>query len=388
MISSTVLFWPSIVLAVIAMGTLAVTALLVTRRLEMAATRKGTEVATIPCAGPIARLSFEQSLDSELFAQAAEDDALDHARYGLGNVIGNAATLTLQGLQLWLSKSKMVVGASPEALKALRDGTAYIQQHIKSGRGLPHIVDRKTGKIIEVMKGVGQGEKLVAGAAAAAALVVVVAHMISSADLARSLKLVDQKLDLLLVYRKIDQEAKLERIYASAKELLAGPVDEARLMEIWRLRGELREIRAAWRREVEHHLKQIDDPKDASWLDRLLTLQSSNDQRIAGRISDGMAQLLMLEYSLRLDRVLAAAGDTWDESLATLVDELDALERLGCLMKDKANYISEKRRISAEPMVDGLSKIVDHYRAVLVARPDAPVIEGTVDKQPALSLEG
>ena len=84
--------------------------------------------------------------------------------------------------------------------------------------------------------------------------------MISAADLARTLKQVDQKLDLLLAYRRIDQAASLERIYTSARELLASPLDEIRRMEVWRLRGEMRQLRAAWRGEREHHLNEIKDP--------------------------------------------------------------------------------------------------------------------------------
>ncbi len=54
----------------------------------------------------------------------------------------------------------------------------------------------------------------------------------------------------------------------------------------------------------------------------MFTSQNSNDERIGGKISGGMLQLAMVEYSLRLDRVLAVASDTWDVSAVTLADEL------------------------------------------------------------------
>jgi hypothetical protein len=86
------------------------------------------------------------------------------------------------------------------------------------------------------------------------------AHIISAADIAKRLKEVDEKINLLLAYRRIDQLAALERIYTSARELCAGAPSLDKQWELWRLRGELRELRIRWRRELNQKLGLIEDP--------------------------------------------------------------------------------------------------------------------------------
>jgi hypothetical protein len=345
-------------------------------------------ISVAACAGPIARLDFAQSLDPGLFAQAAEEEALAYAKVHLRNFIADGTTITLQTLRHWAAQSEMVVAASAEARKALHASSAVIQRHGSSGRLLPHVMDRKNGQVLEVMKEVGHGRKAIASAAAASTIIVSAAHMIAAADLARTLRLVDQKLELLLAYRRIDQEAALERIYTAARELLAGPLDEMRRMEVWRLRGELRELRVTWRRELQHHLLQIENPAEEAWIDRMFTSQSSYDKRITGKISGGLLQLMMVEYSLRIDRVLAAASDTWDLSERTLADELSAIEQIGTLLKAKAGFISEKRRGSAQPMIKGIGSIVAQYRALLGSRPDLATATAIADTSAVPLLEG
>jgi hypothetical protein len=369
-------------LAVIGITCLAAAMVASRRRPVAAVAAPASPMRVEPWGGPIARLDFRQSLDPEMFAHAAEQEALSYARLHLRDLLADGTVITLQSLRQWAAGTEMVVGASAEATAALRSGAAVLQQHGASTRLLPHVADSKTGQMMEVMKEVGAGRKLVAGAAAASTIIVSAAHMIATADLARTLRLMDQKLDLLLVYRRIDQNAALESIYAAAKELLAAPLGEAQQMEMWRLRGELRELRAGWRRELEHHLLQIENPAEEGWFDRMFTSQHSYDQRISGKISGGMLQLAMVEYSLRLDRVLAVASDTWDVSVVTLTDELGAIERLGALLKEKADFISDTKRGSARPMIEGLEAMVAQYRALIEPRPEL-VLGNT---QPAVPL--
>ena len=155
-----------------------------------------------------------------------------------------------------------------------------------------------------------------------------------------------------------------------------------------RLRGELRELRIGWRREIEYHLKQIENPKDAAWIDRVFTFQSTSDQRIADKISGGMVQLAMLEYSLRIDRILAASSDTWTESEATVIDELNAIERVGVLLREKASFITHERRQELEPVIEGIAHIVSQHRALIWARPDVEVIEDAVNGKTVPLLAG
>lgn len=270
----------------------------------------------------------------------------------------------------------MAFEALAKATKAIRAGTAFIPRHGLTNRLLPQVMDRETGKILEKMKEVGFGRKAIASGPAVFTIIVSAAHMISAADLARTIKQVDQKLDLLLEYRRIDQAASLERIYTSARELLASPLDEVRRMEVWRLRGEMRQLRAAWRGELEHRLTQIKDPSKDAWsFEWLITRRGRYDNNYR-KISEGQLRLMLIEYSLRLDRVLAAASETWVSSGVTLADELVAIEHVGVLLKERAGLISELKhhQKSAQPMIEYIEMTVKNYRSLLQPHHDLQAV--------------
>ena len=362
--------WLSGGLAVVGIAALAMAIMIFWRRRGAESSVSVGIVLVPPCTGPIGRLSFVQSLDPVRFAEAAEEEALAHARVHLRDLVADGTTITLQSLRQWGAGSEMVVAASAEATKAARTGAAVIGK-----KGLP-FVRGKTGRFREVMKEVGGGRKAAAGVAAATTIVVSAAHMISAADLARTLKQVDQKLDLLLAYRRIDQTASLERIYTSARELLASPLDEVRRMEVWRLRGEMRQLRATWRGELEHHLTKIKDPSKDAWPVWLFTTRGNYDNQITEKISEGQLRLMLIEYSLRLDRVLAAASETWDLSSVTLADELVAIEHVGASLKEKAGLIAELKHHQkfAQPMIEYIETTVKNYRSLLQPHHDLQAV--------------
>jgi hypothetical protein len=186
--------WLSGGLAVVGIAALATAIAIFWRRRGAESPAPVGIVPAPPCVGPIARLSFVQSLNPVLFAEAAEEEVLAHARVHLRDLIADGTVITLQTLRQWGARSEMVVAASAEATKAARPGATVIGE-----KGLP-FVRGKTGQFREVMKEVGRGRKAIAGAAAVSTIVISAAHMISAADLARTLKQVDQKLDLLLAY--------------------------------------------------------------------------------------------------------------------------------------------------------------------------------------------
>lgn len=362
------ILWLSGGLVVVGIAALATAITIFWRRHGVEAPASVAIDSASPCAGPIARLSFVQSLDPVLFADAAEEEALAHAKVHLSGLIASGTVITLQTLRQWSAQSEMVVSASAGAIKAARTGAAVIGK-----KGLP-LVRGKAGQFREVMKEVGRGRKAIAGVAAASTIVVSAAHMISAADLARTLKQVDQKLDLLLAYRRIDQAASLERIYTSARELLASPLDEVRRMEVWRLRGEMRQLRATWRGELEHHLTEIKDPSKDAWPVWLITSRGNYDNQITEKISEGQLRLMLIEYSLRLDRVLAVASDTWDVSGVTLADELVVIDRVGALLKEKARLISEPRREFTQPMIEYIETMVRNYGGLLPKHHNLPAV--------------
>jgi hypothetical protein len=321
-----------------------------------------TDLEPPSCAGLLVRLTFAQSLDPAHFLNATEDEFQSSIKPFLERFGVDGANLTLQTVRALGTNVELLVSASPEATKKLLEGTAELLAHGASGRMLPSVRDLATGRVIEQLKEVGTARRLITGATALSSIAVSAAHVISTADIASKLEKVGRKLDLLIAFRGIDQDGKLERIFTSAQELVLGPLDASRRMELWRLRSELRELRAVWRREFDHHLAQIEDPAQGDWLTRTFTRTSTTNQQIYSAISPTQKQVAQLEYALRLDRVLAVASGTWEESKKTLCNELAQIEQSCEILREKAGYISGKNpHLSAQPLIEMLESIVEGY---------------------------
>src|SRR5271165_4972237 len=323
--------------------------------------------------GPVERLSFAESLDADQFSEAAEAAALESVTVRWQAVLGDGATVSLNGFRLLSSKAEMIVTASVNGKKLITSGLASVRRHGESGRLLPVVTDPKTGNIIEIMKE-APAAKRVAQLTALSSMVVGAAHIIASADIAKKLKIIDGKLDTLLAYRRIDQASVLERIYTSAKELACGPVDQAKRLEMWRLRGDLRQLRSTWRRELQFHLSHIEDPAHAGWLERQFNVVTSivvdreieAHRRVFGKITEGQLQLGLIEYALRLDQVLAAGSHALPAFERTLADELIEIREVADLLDAKAGYITRKNKgFSVEPMLTGMRGMIEHYEAIL-----------------------
>jgi hypothetical protein len=176
----------------------------------------------------------------------------------------------------------------------------------------------------------------------------------------------------------------LERIYISAQELGAGPMTEAKCWELWRLRGELRELRVTWRREYEHLLSKIEDPESAAWYQKLFNwiepVDKSVHKEVHDRIKDGQHHVVLIDYSLRMDQALAVAGGTVREFEASLGGELKELKSLADLVESKGKYISGKYSdLSVESTHRGLSAIAKEYKRLLPERKSLMTLE---DDQP------
>ncbi len=314
-----------------------------------------------PCAGALASLGFEDSLDPKKFAEAT-----DHAVVSYINAhFADGAVVSLQTIKSWATQFEMSVAASSETTRAMRKGAAFVRLHKASGRALPQVVDAKTNEMIENMKEIGLGRRLLGNTTAIASVAIAASHMISAADLARKLDRVETKLDLLLIYRRIDQQAAVERIYAFAREILSEPLGEAERIQLWQLRLELRELRATWRREIEHHIEQIENPAHDKFFDWIFTSRDTYDKNILNKISEGELRLFWIEYTLRLDRVLAASGGTWDQSLLSLKDELESLWRVKILLDQKTQFISKEKQKSAESVSKWIGDIGNGYGKLL-----------------------
>jgi len=323
-----------------------------------------------PLDNVVTKLTFAQSLDPDAFAIASRKSALEQLNAMLASRVSGGLEVTVSGVRLLPSGVEMTVAASRKGQSLLSEGKAVIARHGRSGRALPILKDARTGKIIEQMKGVRMAKTL-SRLRAMSTAVIGAAHIIAGADLAKRLKRIECKMDLLLAYRRIDQVAALERIYTSAKELGSGAMSRDKCWELWRLRGELRELRYTWRREMQHHLMLIEDPKEAGWLKRMFTRQKSVDGRIHEKITEGQLQMGLIEYSMRLDQVLAVGSGTVSEYEGTLADELKELDAVREQLESKSKLISGKYPdLSVKPVVKAMSSIVEQYRKLL---PDEPI---------------
>jgi hypothetical protein len=311
---------------------------------------------------PLQYMSFRESFDPNNFRAATEKSLLRSLVDALPRS-GDTANLVLNSIQIAKGGKHLIVAASPEVQKQLAAGLARIGRSAKLGSRLPQVVDAKTGKIIEIMKE-SRGATALSRAASFSNVIFSAAHLISSYDIAQKLGVIDSKLDLLVEFRRIDQAAILERIFASAKELCALQQSTERDLELWRLRGELRELRAVWRREVSHHLSSIDDPAQRDFFSRTFTFQSSVDSEIHGKISRGELQMVFLEYALRLDYLLSEAGNSRESFLAGLRDELEELRDVGRLLDAKAAFISkDSKDKDPQPTIARLNGILESYDA-------------------------
>jgi len=323
-------------------------------------------VATSPSLdNVVTRLTFTQSLDSEQFAIASQESALFSLNMLLDKGIVDGVSVTVNSVRLLPSGSEIKFTCSKEGQRMLDEGTAVLSRNRVSGKYLPLLKDARTGEFIEQLKGVPVN-KIASQLGNMSVAVIGAAHIIAGADIAKRLHSIESEMNLLLAYRCNDQMAKLERIYASAKELSCGPMNQDKCWELWRLRGELRELRCTWRHELQYHLNLIEDPDSAPWLKRMFPRQKSIDINIHTKITDGQLQAGLIEYSLRLDQVLAVGSGTVPEFEVTLSGELQELEMVASLLQSKAGLISGKyKELSVEPMAKAMTAMVEQYRRLL-----------------------
>jgi len=321
-----------------------------------------------PLDNVITRLSFDESLSLEKFAGASEAAALSDLNRRLASSVPNGLVIVVNGLQLAESGVNMMVSVSKGGQKLLQDGVAVISRSA-SQQGLPVLRSVKDGRILELMKE-AKGAQALGRLASLGAVIVGAAHIIAGADIAKRLKAVDAKLDLLLAYRKIDQMSVLERIYTSARELCQGDVTKEKQSELWKLRGELRELRTRWRREMRHEIDLLKDPNQGDWLRSIFgwiePVDKGPHEETHRKISETQPHLMLIEYSLRLDQTLAVASGTVREFEMTLSDELKGLEELQGILKSKAEMISKKYPdLTVQPTLAGMSAILEGYSGLL-----------------------
>lgn len=212
--------------------------------------------------------------------------------------------------------------------------------------------------------------------AAISSAVVSVAHVISAADLAHRMKQMETKLDLLIVHRRIDQEAKLERVFYAARELCAGPISPDERQRLWQLRQELRELRIVLRKEWQRELKQIAQQQVAPrnvFLD-LLGQREQNDrlqrQQWREKFDQALIYPFLIEFMLRFEVVLAMASRDEVAYSQSLRDELTAIEQVVNYLDDQ----TQSRGLGYQFVAD-YRRLLDDYRLFGQALGSNPFIQ-------------
>ncbi len=323
---------------------------------------------------PITRLTFRESLDAERFAAASIESSTAGINAFLASRAADGIEVTVHSVRLVQQGTEIIVGVSAHGRELMKQGRAVLMQATDGSRR-PMLVFKNTGRIAEQLKELPVSA-ITSKLASVSSIAVGGAHLVAGADIAKRLGQVERKLDFLVAARGIDQAAQLERIYIAARELASGELLHDQQLEMWRLRGELRQLRSAWRREFQLRLERIEDPASASWFKRHVTSQRTVDKRVAGQISAGEAEVALMEYSMRLEYLLAVGSNTIDAFRLSQASELEQLSELADELREKESYIQGvDHDESVDSIVRAITAIVDAHRALL---PD----EGREDASP------
>ena len=304
-----------------------------------------------------------------ILADLRLDDAIDVRRYGeaalrfeerehrqelvvagdIVTVVTNVRDLARTGSQLSFELTSTIrAGLAQGTLRLVRDG---------EGKLLAMVQDARTGKMTELLRGLPSGARL----GALTATVYGLAHLVSAQDLATKLDGVAAKVDVLLAARSIDQRARLEAVYARAKELGMLPLDAAAIEELRGLRHEVRELRYAWRGEVVHALRALRDPPPVTRVNTYFPNTKTRHGAMHDSLYEAAGRVAMMEFALRLEHLLAVASNEVEPFLNVLPDELAAWDDMADLLQAKAQTIGYEE-LTAEPYVEAVREVVRVYR--------------------------
>ncbi len=312
---------------------------------------------------PINKLSFKESMNPALFMESTQKSIFDNIEHVLNSKISDIGTATINSLRVSNGQTEFIFTLSKDGKTLIDKGIANFARD-KSGRLRPYIKDVKTGKFLKQLKG---GGKLTTKLASLSAALVTSAHIVSGHDISKRLKNVEKNLNFLVSARKIDQLSRLEGIYTFSKEILSIPLDREAIRELWRLRRELAELRSAWRQELSYNLEHIQDPSQSSWIKKFFTMQKTTDNNICSAITEGEVEIGLIEYSIRMDMILAECSGTIGSFLShTLPNELDSLEFVRELLMEKSGYISNKfPDLTTSSTNMALCNMVDAYKSLM-----------------------
>ncbi|WP_318777278.1 hypothetical protein [Chloroflexus sp.] len=328
---------------------------------------------------PFSNASFEEIVRSpEIFIDRIESSLPDNLNRRLWSMgIGDGSTMLVQAVSIASANGTYTVQFSPAGQRLLNLGQLAIM-----GNGQRPLLVDSAGKVVEIGRITGNAANVVA---ATTSVVVAAAHLVSTGDLVRRIGQLQRDVDWLITVRQIDQWAKFERIFYAARELCARPIDQTARMELWRMRQELRELRAILRREWQAKLNQI--KIEPIWIDHLFGRNLGDGVREAGnqRMMNPLQKLyeialikaqraatqalnqtlrypLLIELGWRLDHILAIASQTEQEFRKSISDEVDEMAQIVQSIEAKGQPIKLRYQL-----VEPYNELVDRYRQLTMS---------------------
>jgi len=306
---------------------------------------------------PFQHLSFEETLDLQKFSDEIKSTELVRCSNQLTETYGLPVA---KGAQLVETVVKAKDGSivwdlSKEGKNLLKTGKIKFARHKVTNKLLPTLQNAKTGKFVEHIKGVKISH--VAKAAKLANIAVNAAHIIAGIDQMNKLKEIDRKLSFLLEGRRIDKVSKLKANFRLAKELFSQPIglhERAQLMDIHK---DLLELRINWFSEIDYKMENIKDPESLDFFKKKFTPSKTKDKKIASQVSDFQNEVNLINATLFLDAGLCY-GIGHKSSLTEDINRLDKLERV---MKEKESYLSGKTDINLNSDLEKIKFIKNSY---------------------------
>ncbi|MFC2155847.1 hypothetical protein ACFLRB_05100 [Acidobacteriota bacterium] len=302
---------------------------------------------------PIMKLSFEESLNVDVFANELRDFSLDYAEeifkeiYGIKKAVQKSFRL-IEEVKTAGNSGKITWKLSEKGKTLFKRKSVEWPGQKGSEKLLPRIFNQKGG-IIRLTK--------------LANIAVNAAHIISGAEQAKELNVIDKKIDYLLAVRKIDRLSKLESNFYLARELLAhstNPVNRGKILDLHR---EVIEIRTNWRNEIEQELKHIEDPHSKPFFDKLFSTRKSRDKLVYAGLSRFEEEIALIDFSFIYDIALCESIGHINSSLGV---EINRLEKTKNLLRRKAGYLTKAK--DGDPInkqIDQLDGIIRRYRNFL-----------------------
>lgn len=302
---------------------------------------------------PLTHIRFKQALEGDGLNEAVLEFGRETLNLGL---LGQGANFAIRSIEAGkrIGGMDIILRFGGRGLQLAQEGEVTIPIHSAAGRWLPELQDR-SGRLVEIASGSGE---IIGTLANVSALVVSVAYMVVSRDTLRRLRSIETSIEGLLTGRRNDRIAKLERIYVKSGELLRTAPYGVRSHQLDAFRNELYELRAEWRREIEHILSVAPDPSGRRAWARWFTKVARSTPIIGGLVEwsqlrsrrpkerllfESLLPIVDIVRCLRLALLVDVSIAQWTESVDllfqhTLQNEAEMWEGIADRLESQAHH--------------------------------------------------